>query len=42
MEEEKISQDFRQKSIDETRNYLIEKINRTDWWVKNSKSFAQL
>ena len=28
MAEEKVSQEFRQKNIDEKRNYLIEVINR--------------
>ena len=28
MSEESISQEFRAKNIDETRNYLIEEINR--------------
>ena len=30
MAEENISQEFRLKNIDETRNYLIEEINRNE------------
>ena len=30
MLEEKISQEFRLKNIDKTRNYLIEEINRNE------------
>ena len=34
MAEENISQGFRLKNIDETRNYLIEEINRNDLMTK--------
>ena len=34
MAEENISQGFRLKNIDETRNYLMEEINRNDLMTK--------
>ena len=34
MAEEKISQEFRLKNIDETRNYLIEETNRNELMTK--------
>ena len=37
MAEENISQEFRLKTIDETRNYLIEKINRNELISKKHK-----
>ena len=45
MVEENISQEFRLKNIDETRNYLIEEINRKDlynsklYWTRSYFSF---
>ena len=39
MVEENISQEFRLKKIYETRNYLIEEINRNELMRKNHKSF---
>ena len=39
MAEENISQDFRLKNIDETKNCLIEEINRKEL---TSKTFLQL
>ena len=41
MPEEKISQKFRLKNIDETKNYLIEERNRNELISKNPKNFAQ-
>ena len=37
MAEENISKDFRLKNIDETRNYLIEEINRNELMSKKHK-----
>ena len=37
MAEENISQEFRLKNIDETRNYLIEEINRNELISKKHK-----
>ena len=37
MAEENISQEFRLKNIDETRNYLIEEINRNELMSKKHK-----
>ena len=34
MSEENISQEFRLKNIDETRNYLIEEINQNELMIK--------
>ena len=42
MVKENISQEFRLKNIDETRNYLIEEINRNELTSKKHKRFAQL
>ena len=39
MAEENISQEFRLKNIDETRNYLIEEINQTELMSKKHKAF---
>ena len=37
MAEENVSEKFRLKNIDETRNYLIEEINRNELMCKNHK-----
>ena len=37
MSEEKISQEFRLKTIDETRNYFIEKVNQNELMSKKYK-----
>ena len=37
MVEKNINQEFRQKNIDETRNYLIEEINRNELMSKKHK-----
>ena len=37
MSEGNISQDFRPKNIDETRNYLIKEINRNELMSKKHK-----
>ena len=42
MTEENINQEFRLKNIDETRNYLIEKINWNELMNKKHKRFVQL
>ena len=42
MVEENISQQFRLKNIDETRNYLIEEIHRNELMSKKHKRFVQL
>ena len=38
MAEENISQEFRLKNIDETRNYLIEETNRNEFMSKKHKN----
>ena len=40
MSEENISQEFRLKDIDETRNYLIEEINQNKLMSKKYKGFC--
>ena len=40
MAEENISQEFRLKNIDETRNYLIEEINRNELMNKKHKKIC--
>ena len=42
MAEENISQEFRLKNIDETRNYLIEEIIRNKLMTKSTKRFVKL
>ena len=42
MVEENISQEFRLKNIDETRNYLIKEINRNELMSKKRKKLVQL
>ena len=42
MAEENVSQVFRLKDTDETRNYLIEEINQSELMSKSTKGFAQL
>ena len=42
MAEENISQEFRLKNIDETRNYLIKEINRNELMSKKRKKLVQL
>ena len=42
MAKEKISQVFRLKNIDETRNYLIKEINRNELMSKKRKKLVQL
>ena len=37
MTEENISQEFRLKNIEETRNYFIEKINQNEFMNKKHK-----
>ena len=41
MTEESISQEFRLKNIDETRNYLIEEINRNELVSKKRKKILE-
>ena len=41
MSEENISQGFRLKNIDETRNYLTEKINQKELISKKHKKFIE-
>ena len=41
MVEENISQEFRLKNIDETRNYLIEQINRNELMSKKHKKVCK-
>ena len=36
MSEENLSQEFRLKNVDETRNYLIQEINRNELMKKNA------
>ena len=40
--EENVSQEFRLKNIDETRNNLIKEIKRNELVGKNTKRFVQL
>ena len=40
MSEEKISQEFRLKNVDETRNYLTEEINRNELMGKKDKKIC--
>ena len=40
MAEENISQEFRLKNIDETRNYLIEEINQNELMSQNLKKIC--
>ena len=40
MAEENISQEFRLKNIDETRNYLIEEINRHEFISEKHKKVS--
>ena len=42
MVEENISQKFRLKNIDETRNYLLSKVKQNDLCVESAKRFVQL
>ena len=37
MSEEKISQEFKPKNVDETKNYLIKVINQNELMIKNHK-----
>ena len=42
MSEENISQEFRLKNIDETRNYFIEEINQNEWMSKKHKKVCKV
>ena len=42
MAEENISQEFRLKNIDETKNYLIEEINRNELMSKKHKKICTI
>ena len=42
MVEENISQEFRLKNIDETRNYLIEEINQNELMSKKHKKVCRV
>ena len=42
MSEENISQEFRLKSVDEARNYLIEEINRNELMSKKCKKVCRV
>ena len=42
MAEENISQEFRLKNIDETRNYLIEETNQNELMSKKNKKVCKL
>ena len=37
---ENISQEFRWKNIDETRNCFPEEIGTINWWVESTKKFV--
>ena len=41
MSEGNISQEFRLKNINETRNYLIEEINQNELTIKNNKKIIE-
>ena len=40
MNEDNVSQEFRLKNINETRNYFIEEINQNELMSKNHKKFV--
>ena len=40
MVKENISQEFRFKNIDETRNCFLEKINQNEWMIKKHKNVS--
>ena len=42
MVEENISQEFRLKNIDETRNYFLDRIKQKNWWVQSTIRFLQI
>ena len=42
MTEENISQEFRLKNIDETKNYFLKEIKQNELMGKNTKRFVQL
>ena len=42
MAEENISQEFRLKNIDKTRNYFLEEIKKNELMSKKQKRFVQL
>ena len=42
MAEKNISQEFRIKIIEETRNYSVKKQTKKNCWVISAKSFVQL
>ena len=42
MSEENISQEFRLKKIDETRNYFIEEVDQIELMSKKHKKIVQL
>ena len=42
MPEETISQEFRFKNMDETKNYLIEEINKNELMSKENKTFYRV
>ena len=37
-----MSQEYRLKNIDETRNYFPEKIIKINWWLKSTEKILQL
>ena len=41
MVEENISQEFRLKNIDETKNYFVEEIEQNEWMSNKLKNFCQ-
>ena len=41
MSEDNMSQEFRLKNIDETRNYLIEEINKNELMSKKYKNVSK-
>ena len=41
MSEENISQEFRLKNINKTRNYFIKEINENELMSKNQKTFVE-
>ena len=42
MKEENISQEFRLKNIEETRNYFIKETNSNEFMTKKQKKFLRL
>ena len=42
MADENISQELRLKNIDETKNILLKKLRKMNWWVRSTKRFVRI